>query len=174
MLRGVLNRLLGVLVPTAWIYILTWQVGPNFWHFLPLPDNLRTQHLRNLSWVLWGRKKKEGRGESFEKLFHTLSSQMMDHFQILLNCTLSGSETTGFVLFKGKGNRMEIKLQTRYYLCCGKLYLNLEAGLSDICKSPLSHDARFFHFLLGGNKRYSAFNSLESKSTHCSLGSDHL
>lgn len=112
--------------------------------------------------------------ESFEKLFHTLSSQMMDHFQILLSCTLSGSETISFVLFKGKGNRMEIKLQTRHYLCCGKMYLNLEAGLSDICSLHCPMMPDFFTFCWGGKKCYSAFNSPESKSTHCSLVSDHL
>lgn len=94
--------------------------------------------------------------ESFEKLFHTLSSQMMDHFQILLSCTLSGSETISFVLFKGKGNRMEIKLQTRHYLCCGKMYLNLEAGLSDICSLHCPMMPDFFTFCWGGKKCYSA------------------
>lgn len=30
----------------------------------------------------------------------------------------------------------------------GVVASNLEAGLSDICKSPLSHDARFFSFFV--------------------------
>lgn len=169
MLRGVLNRLLGVLVPTAWLYILTWQVSPNFWRFLPLPDNLRTLHLRHLSWVLQGRK--EGRGDSPESCSIPYHPQM-DHFQILLNCTLSGSETTSFVLCNGKGNWIINKALSVLWQAISELggrtvrYLKV---------STVSRYQIFSFFVgVGGNKCYSAFNSSGSKSSHCSLGSDHL
>lgn len=108
-LAGIWHRLSGVLVPTAWLYILTWQASPNFWLFLSLPDNLRTQHFRSLGWVLWGWKKKEGKGESWKSCSMPYRPQT-DPFPILLGCTLSGAGTACFVLFNGKGNRTEIKL----------------------------------------------------------------